>query len=140
MKTINRLSWLSSIALIVTAPAALAQEQGPINAERPGFSSSPIALARGVWQLEAGYQYTELNGGGAESHTLPLMLLRYGIADDTEIQFSWPGYTEIDFNGGDISGTTDASLGVKWQLSEPDAAVPLALFFGASLPVGSDRL
>lgn len=140
MKQIDALLVATSISLLVAAMPAGAQDPGPINAERPGFSSSPVTLAEGLWQIETGYQFTELNGAGAESHTLPLALLRYGLADGTELQFSWPGYTRIDTRGADVSGVTDASIGVKWQMSDADAVVPLALFFGASLPIGADRL
>ncbi len=136
-----------SFHLLVLAAATLASvaaraddgREQPISAERPGFSSSPIALAPSVWQLEAGYQFTRDDSADTDAHTVPLALLRYGISDMVELQISWPGYNWIDTPGRDFEGASDASVGVKIELTGADAVVPLALYAGASLPVGADR-
>lgn len=128
-------------AALLTSASALADDHdaAPISAERPGFSSSPIALAPSVWQLEAGYQYSRNDRPDVDVHTLPLALLRYGMTDMVELQISWPGYTTVNTPGRDFDGATDASIGVKIELNGADAVVPLALYAGASLPIGSDR-
>ncbi len=130
------------LAALLAAPAcALANQHdaAPISAERPGFSSSPVALAPSLWQLETGYQYTRSDRTDTDVHTLPLALLRYGMTDMIELQISWPGYTRVDTAGQDFDGATDASIGVKIELTGANAVVPLALYAGASLPVGSNR-
>lgn len=127
--------------MLCVLPIGAALAQGDtISAERPGFSSSPIALAPSLLQIEGGYQYTRISGSAdAEDHTLPLALLRFGLADRVELQFSWAGISWLD-NGGSTSAVNDASIGVKWQLTDDDATVPVALFGGISLPVGDDEV
>lgn len=116
----------------------LAQEPGPINTERPGVSSSPIALATGFWQLEAGYQYTD--NDDLEDHTLPFLLLRNGLAENFELQIFWAGYSWIDTPGPSVDGANDASIAVKWQLTDGDARTAIALFGGVSIPTGSNGI
>lgn len=128
-----------SLAVFVTfwAPTALAEDNETINAERPGFSSSPIALAPSLVQIEAGYQYTtDSSQIGVDDHTLPLILLRIGLVDRLEMQFSWAGISWTDVGGRHVNGGNDASIGLKWQVSDADATVPIALFAGLTLPVG----
>jgi hypothetical protein len=116
-----------------------AQETDVIIAERPGFSSSPFTLAPTVMQIETGYRYLrDGNGVDVDDHTLPLMLIRYGLADTVELQFGWAGYSWTEVGSQRIDGVNDASIGVKWQITDADAVVPVALFAAVSLPVGDD--
>lgn len=130
-----RLFVLTSSLLLAAVPG-LAQDS--INAERPGFSSSPLSLDAGRWQLEGGYQYTRVTSN-VDSNTLPLMLLRYGTGERTELQIGWSGYNRVDFSGGSVDGITDASVGVKWQLTDDNARTPVGVFAGFSLPVGDNE-
>lgn len=115
-------------------------QEGAISAERPGFSLSPIALAPSVLQVEGGYQYTRDSGSvDADDHTLPLALLRVGLAERLELQLSWAGISRTEIDGRTFDGTNDAGIGVKWQLNDKDTTVPLAVFAGVSLPVGDDE-
>lgn len=124
--------WLSDVA---------AQEPDPISAERPGFSSSPIALGKSLLQLEAGYQFSRLDANpDFDEHLLPLALVRYGIAENLELQVGWSGLSVTDQGGNSNSVATDASIGVKWQVNDSSANVPLALFVGLSLPTGDDTI
>ncbi len=119
----------------VAAGCALADEGEPINTERPGFSSSPLTLRKSSMQLEAGYQFTD-GSQGFDEHLLPLALFRYGMADNLELQLSWAGLSATNSGGQSNSGTTDAGIGLKWHFTNDDAATPMALFAGLSLPVG----
>lgn len=125
------------LALNLSAHAAEAQEIEIINTERPGFSSSPIALAPQRLQIEGGYQYTQDDGNpDFDDQTLPFALLRYGIADNLELQVSWAGLSWTKTGSQNVNGANDAGIGVKWQLSEAGSPVPIALFAGLSIPVG----
>lgn len=116
---------------------SLAQESETISAERPGFSSSPFALPASTLQIESGYQYTRDNGGlDVDDHTIPLLLVRVGLTEHLEMQLSWAGMSWTEIGSSNFNGVNDASVGMKWQLSEPGATVPIALFAGLSLPVG----
>ena len=128
IRAIIGMSGLASPALL------LADTNEPINTERPSFSSSPLALSPGTVQLEAGYQFTD---DAADVQTYPLALLRLGLLERLELQVSWPGTSRVDAGRGSIDGSNDTSIGVKWQVTGDDAAVPLALFAGLSLPTGN---
>ena len=125
------------LAAAATATPAFGQEQ-PINTERPSFSSSPIALDPGVLQLEGGYEYLrDDNGVEFDASRLPLLLVRYGLAEKLELQVGWAGYTWAEAGNRDIDGTGDASVGMKWQITEDGAQLPVSLFAGVSVPVGA---
>jgi hypothetical protein len=117
---------------------AVAQDPGPINTERPSFSSSPLALATGFWQIEAGYQLSR-NGGSNSltEHTVPNALLRFGFLQNLELQLNGIGFKQTRSGGVETDGFQDVNLGIKWQVTDSDAFVPIGLFAGVSLPVGS---
>jgi hypothetical protein len=123
--------------------SALASAQGnePLTTERPGFSSSPFTVRPGTVQLEAGYQFQSDDSGGVdvEQQNLPLLLARIGLVDNVELQLGWGGYARAEVGNADLSGVTDASVGVKWQVTDSNAAVPVSLFAGVSVPIGDDE-
>lgn len=128
--------YLPCLLLLLSSLPAAAQQS--FSAERPSFSSSPVALAKGLWQLEGGFLYSRFDSD-VDGYSLPLALLRYGAGERAELQVSWPGYSRIDVGPGNVDGLTDASVGVKWQVSDDGARTPIALFAGLSLPVGDNE-
>lgn len=132
---------IPACCLILALPAsALAQQEEPIITERPSFSSSPFTLAPATLQIEAGYQYlTDDSGVDIDVQNLPLLLVRYGLADRVELQVGWGGYAWADVGNRSRDGITDASVGVKWQVTDSTALVPVSLFAGLSVPIGDDE-
>jgi hypothetical protein len=129
------------LSLLAGIECALAQDPGPINTERPSFSSSPLALTAGFWQIEAGYEYTRnLGSNSSKEHTLPNALLRFGFHPHFEVQLNWAGYNRMTSSGSRTTGLKDASLGVKWQISADDTPFVAAVFAGFTLPVGDKDL
>lgn len=129
---------VTSMTCVVASATVMADNGEVISAERPGFSSSPIALGRGLLQIEGGFQFAHDGDGiDVDAHTLPLALLRVGVAERIELQVSWAGYSSVDVGGGAIKGYSDMGIGIKWQFTESDNAVPMALFAGVSLPTGN---
>jgi hypothetical protein len=119
---------------------AFAQELGPINTERPSFSSSPLVLPTGLWQIETGYQFTrDKDESSLKDHTLPNLLLRFGFHEKLELQLSGVTYKWQELDGLEENGFPGAGLGIKWQVNNSDAVVPVGLFGGISLPVGSSE-
>ena len=114
----------------------MAQDPGPINTERPGFTSSPRTMVAGYWQIEAGYQFTRY-GTDSSDHTLPNTLLRYGLADNLELQFNWGGHTWARNFGDHFSGFQDSSLAIKWQLTETGSKLEMGFYGSVTLPTGS---
>jgi len=129
---------VATTALACCCISVHAQEEQPINTERPGFSSSPVVLQPGMLQVEAGYQYTDA-GSGASDSSVPLTLIRVGLADRVELQLGWSGLSWTDSGGRSSNGANDASAGIKWQATGDGATVPIAVFAGVSLPVGADE-
>jgi len=128
----------ASLLPLLTVVAAHAQDDEVISTERPSFSSSPVALSPSVLQIEFGYQFTHGSGGNATDHTLPLTLFRAGLAERLELHVGWAGVSRTDASGGSSSDVNGALLGAKWQLTESDSSVPIALFGGVTIPVDSD--
>jgi hypothetical protein len=128
--------WLGFLA-ISPVSAVHAQSMDPINTERPSFSSSPLVLSPGDWQIESGYQYThDGNGTDVDLQVFPQALLRYGMNDEIELQFGWPGLARLKVGNNSESGMTEAVFGVKIQDTEDTASVPVAFLASVNLPIG----
>ena len=114
-----------------------AQQTDPISTDRPSFSAAPNTVGESVWVLETGYLYTR-NGSGSSSQSLPNVLLRFGLSDDTEFRMQWTGYTRTKMGSSTNSGYSDVSLGAKWQISESTSPTMFALLAEISVPTGDD--
>ncbi|MFC1689556.1 transporter [Pseudomonadota bacterium] len=136
-KLMLRTIFMVMLSLLMRTECVLAQDPGPINTERPSFSSSPLALTTGLWQIESGYVYTRnVGSNSSKEQTLPNALLRFGFHPRFELQLNWAGYSRMTSQGSSTSGLKDASLGVKWQIIADDAPFVAAVFAGVTLPVG----
>jgi hypothetical protein len=108
---------------------------GAISADRPGFSTSPQTVPPGHLQVEGGYQFTA--DRGADSHALPLLLIRAGLTRKLELRVSWDGvsWTKLNHFGSEVSGT---GLGLKAKLIEQTRLLPaMGLLGSLSLPTGN---
>lgn len=129
-----------AVLAAMCADDAIAQSAQAMSTERPSFSSSAYVLPTGTWQVETGYRYTnDSDGADFELHTLPLALLRYGVSDGIELQFGWPGWSWRDNGNNTDSGTNDATVRMKIQVTDEYAATPIAFFAGLTLPLGDDE-
>ena len=73
----SNVKFLLYLSLLLALPAAAQQT---LSSERPSFSSSPIALDAGLWQLEGGFLYSRFDSD-VDGYSLPLALLRYGAGE-----------------------------------------------------------
>lgn len=112
---------------------------GEIDTERPNFSTSPVPLSAGHLQIEAGSQFTQ-RSNDAEDFTLPLALLRAGLARNLELQIGWDGYSFSEEGDESMQGANDITLALKTQLTEQRGAIPsIGVFNQLSLPTGSSE-
>lgn len=128
---IPRLTAASLLALL--GPVA-AQSPRPIETDRPDFTESSSTVARGRFQLEAGY--TAQRTGGSAVHSLPEALLRVGLSDRVEFRLS----QNFEASAGQLE-VDDLVLGAKIGLGQQLGARPsLALLAQTVLPTGGQAL
>ncbi|MGH8221785.1 MAG: transporter, partial [Woeseiaceae bacterium] len=125
--------------LLIASHPAYAQQDDLISTERPSFSNTPYTMAAGRWQIESGYEYVnDDDGADLEQHTLPQLLLRYGLSEDMELQLAWPGFSRREAGGQSDDGIRDAAVAVKFGLRDETAGTPVAFLAGMTVPVGDD--
>lgn len=114
-----------------------------IETERHDFTQSAVTVGCGVVQLEGGYSYFyKDNREERESaHTLPEMLLRFGLSEDIEFRIrSNSAWVFID-EGSDRSGSEDLRFSLKFQISRQHCCGFLptsALELRGSAPTGGE--
>ncbi|QDU37524.1 hypothetical protein Mal4_18380 [Maioricimonas rarisocia] len=125
----------------------LAERHGPerdpyeerIETERHDFTQSTVTVGRGVFQIEGGYTffYKDHEDEIETSHSLPEMLLRYGVSEDIEVRmktdYIWRFVDEAD----NVDGAEDLQLAVKLGMTEQECLIPeSALELGITVPTG----
>jgi hypothetical protein len=129
---------IALLSLLAASGDSVAQDR--IDTNRPGFSASPYVLKPGVWQFESGINYEKGNqGAGSSLLSLPLPSFRYGLMDETEVLFEWDGISRLRSQSSNATGVTDLSVGLKFQLTEDQAATAFAFQAGLSVPIGEDE-
>jgi hypothetical protein len=113
--------------------------KGPINAERPGFSTSPQPLPFGHLQIEGGYQFTHDDHEELlEDHTAPLLLMRVGLLRNLEFQLGWAGYSLVEVDGDTDLDANDMTIALKTKVFDQRSGLPTVGLLGLlSLPAGT---
>ena len=108
------------ILFIFSLVAASAQNV-EFTADRPGASTGPSTVAKGVIQLEQGVQYDGDAGKGA--FTFSNTMFRYGLFDGVELRLRGDGFI---YNNGSKwkPAFSGVSIGTKIRCYEGDGAVP----------------
>jgi hypothetical protein len=107
-----------------------------IDTDRPDFTSSPLTVPRGSFQVESGVTWTAENG--SDILDAPETLLRLGLANCTELAISVPTYF-FAVNGPTLSGFNDVVISLKRQLP-PLYRFDFAVFAGLEFPSGNHDL
>jgi len=116
----------------------------PLAADRPDATESPYSLDAGALQLELSFvEYTFDDNASGQSDTLDVapFLLRYGLTESTDLQFTWTPYSTTDGDAGDADGTGDIGLRLKINLHGNDRgpfAVGVLPF--VTFPTGDDEI
>ncbi len=114
-----------------------AQDRGSIITDRPDFTESPFSVAPGTIQLEFGGTWTDFAGFTTISG--PELLGRIGVFKRVELRVTAPNYIEEkNATGNKTSGFTDMTLGAKFQISDENSVVGLAVIGQASIPTGDE--
>lgn len=127
-----------------TDESADAEEDEPIETDRPDFTEASSTVGRGKVQLETGYTYFRSSAGGisARSHSWGEPLLRVGMWREWfEFRLALSPVTTVNSTGiarQRDSGWEDLYLGCKLGLTEQKGVLPeVALVPQATLPTGS---
>lgn len=120
------------------AQSGAASEARPeLVTDRPDYTESSEVVGRGLFQLEAGFNYE--GDSGARAVTTPGVLLRVGLSPRVELRLGTDGYLSQRFGGISVSGAADVEVGVKVKLIDAASrGFDLAVIPMASLPTGSE--
>ena len=112
------------IYMALCSVAVFAQDDVEFTADRPGASTGPSVVGRGVIQLEQGIQYD--GDGGAGTFTFSNTLLRYGLFPNMELRLGGDGflYQEDGAAQGFKPAFSGLSVGTKIMCFEGQGAVP----------------
>ena len=123
---------ISGVLFALLAVALTAPADAQISPDRPGFGDGSTAMTAGRLQVESGYGYG--TSGGAASHSVGQVLLRYGLTDWLEARGGVGSYVvnETPVQDG-YSGTT---LGAKAALLE-GGPLSAGLIATTGLPTGT---
>jgi len=89
-----------AMAALVSVPAAAQQPQPSVGdaADRPGFADTPVLLAPGQIQVEAGFTWEHDDPGGTEltkTSTWPQIEMHGGITPRVELSIAWDGLVSV---------------------------------------------
>ena len=136
-----------STGIISTAHAqkqSSSQNEGPLNSDRPGFSTGTATVAPGRIQFEGGL--TANRQGDVRSYSFGELLVRSGLNDKTELRLVVPSYLRVRASGnnGSVSGFGDGSLGFKRKLAAGSAEFGLkkptiSVLGELNVPIGSQE-
>jgi hypothetical protein len=126
----------ASVMLIFTDAHAdsCPQASEEIATDRPDVTNSSIVVPFGSLQNENGINVSGRDGGqrvdGANSRW------RLGIAPCLEVLVDLPTYL-ANVHGTGVSGFTDVSPAIKWQISPVPGKIDLSIVTGVALPTGA---
>ena len=100
-----------------------------IETERHDFTQSATTVGRGILQVESGYSYfyKDQDEEVESTHTLPELMLRWGISEDIEFRIRWNHVWIFADEEHDEIGSEDLRLSFKLQITRPESAEILPL-------------
>ncbi|WP_295860535.1 transporter [uncultured Xanthomonas sp.] len=110
-------------------------EAEPIATDRPDFVESSLTVGDRRLQVETSVAWER--DGDVDGYATPT-LFRYGIGPTWELRLETDGWQTIDVPvGGDVSGFSDISLGLKHHLAGEIGGASLAWLLHVDLPSGA---
>lgn len=102
--------------------------------DRHEFTPSVLVVPKGAVQIESGYSFFKKRR--VRAHTLPELLVRYGLTENVELRFR---YNEAwEFGEEHREGSEDLRLGTKLRLNNQRGLIPeAALNLLITAPTGS---
>jgi len=110
---------------------------GPIATDRPAVTDSSVVVPAGSLQMENGFLETGSQGQSVLDG--PESLVRFGVANRTELRFTVPDYFH-NLSAGGGSGFGDFALGVKEQLGPTPGGFDVSVILFLSVPTGANTV
>jgi hypothetical protein len=130
--------YLLAVSVLLIAADANAdtcpQSSDEIATDRPDVTNSSIVVPLGSLQNENGVNVSVRDGRQSVDGTNSRW--RLGIAPCLEVLVDLPTYF-ANVHGAGVSGFTDLSPAVKWQISPVPGKIDLSVVTGVALPTGS---
>lgn len=128
---------LSLILLLISA-SLFAQNQEPIQTDRPDQTETPALVPKGMFQVETGFS-VQKNGVNSTTQTLPSTLWKYGVNDHFELRLITEFTNEKNFDDR-VSGFNPILIGCKIKIADEKGIIPKASFIGhISLPNAASK-
>ena len=138
MINLNARGYLLAASLVLTVTDAHAdgcpQSSGEIATDRPDVTNSSIVIPVGSLQSENGANVSARDGRQSVDGTNSRW--RLGIAPCLEVLVDLPTYF-TNVHGAGVSGFTDVSPAIKWQISPVPGEIDLSVVSGVALPTGA---
>jgi hypothetical protein len=133
---------VTAFALVSSTVIAQDAVEGALVTDRPDATESSETVARGRFQLEAGYSYASLEQ--TDLHSIGELLLRVGLLDQLELRVGFNALALTRSNGMSSSGLQNLGIGAKLGILSGGgvghARPTIALLAGTTLPTGSDNV
>lgn len=132
---------LVALPCVLVAPVATAQEaeEELIETDRDSFTPATTTAGQGRLILESAYSFID-NRGVPETHSVPELIARYGVADWFELRLgsnyevggaanaiSSGGSSDDDFDSAEIETEAKVSYGFKAALTDQDGWRPRSI-------------
>jgi len=133
--------------MLCGASSAVAADQQPICADRPGKATSACTVPVGHWQLETGIADWSLQKAGGERDTslaLGETTVKYGLADASDIEVDITPWERSSSRAADLhqsaSGFGDVNLIYKQRLSSSSAPLQVIAMPVVKIPTAKHSL
>jgi hypothetical protein len=127
----RRVFWILSVGVYVMH----GQQVSEIVTDRPDVTEASTVVPKDSLQIENGF--TQTSDHGTETLDLSESLVRYGLADRTELRFDVPNLFFRDAGGQPAPGLSGLSFGVKQQLGPLPGNFDVAVIAALSFPTGT---
>jgi Putative MetA-pathway of phenol degradation len=108
--------------------SAMAQQDEPIDSDRPNFVNSTEVVGKGTVQVEAGFAVERNRDAGTNERTSSTpALLRIGVSDTVELRIETDGRMRHRADGASYArerGWADDVLGIKWHARDGEGGSP----------------
>jgi hypothetical protein len=138
---------IAAAALLCVSSTAVAADDQPICATRPGKSTAPCTVPAGRFQLETGLADWSLQKGDGERDTsfaIGETQFKYGLTDRSDIEVAIMPWERSTSRAGGVrqswSGFGDLVASYKQELTADDAPLQLALLASVKIPTAKRSL